>query len=125
MITITASPAAAVSRDSIVSIAQGQLGNSSRNHEQPMGSGCNYYTGYFRSWKPSAGCPSTDGVQWRDSDWCADFSKYVWKNAGVRYARRRRDRRRRADRVGGLVQGLRDEVRNMAYPVERLHAAAR
>ncbi|GAA1021779.1 hypothetical protein Aple_073060 [Acrocarpospora pleiomorpha] len=86
LIAITTTPAAAVSRDSIVSVAQSQLNNSSRNHEQPLGSGCNYYTGYFRTWKPSSGCPATDGVQWRDSDWCADFSKYVWKNAGVPYA---------------------------------------
>ncbi|WP_155361037.1 CHAP domain-containing protein, partial [Acrocarpospora macrocephala] len=86
LIAITTTPAAAVSRDSIVSVAQSQLNNASRNHEQPLGSGCNYYTGYFRTWKPAAGCPATDGVQWRDSDWCADFSKYVWKNAGVPYA---------------------------------------
>ncbi|GAA3821941.1 hypothetical protein GCM10022226_47880 [Sphaerisporangium flaviroseum] len=86
MIATTAAPAGAASRASIVSVAQSQLNNSSRNHEQPMGSGCNYYTGYFRTWKPASGCPSTDGVQWRDSDWCADFSKYAWKNAGVRYA---------------------------------------
>ncbi|WP_204070359.1 CHAP domain-containing protein, partial [Sphaerisporangium krabiense] len=86
-IAVTTTPAAAaVSRGAIVSVAQSQLGNASRNHEQPDGSGCNYYTGYFRNWKPSSGCPSTDGVQWRTSDWCADFSKYVWKNAGVPYA---------------------------------------
>ncbi|WP_204068732.1 CHAP domain-containing protein, partial [Planobispora siamensis] len=86
LIVATATPAAAVSRAAIVSVAQSQLGNGSRNHEQPMGSGCNYYTGYFRSWKPASGCPATDGVQWRNSDWCADFAKYVWKNAGVRHA---------------------------------------
>ncbi|MEU9887164.1 CHAP domain-containing protein [Sphaerisporangium sp. NPDC051011] len=86
LIAATATPAAAVSRNTIVSIAQSQLNNSSRNHEQPAGSGCNYYTGYFRNWKPASGCPSTDGVQWRQSDWCADFAKYVWKNAGVPYA---------------------------------------
>ena len=105
IIAATASPAAAVSRDSIVSIAQGQLGNSSRNHEQPMGSGCNYYTGYFRSWKPSAGCPSSDGVQWRDSDWCADFSKYVWKNAGMRYANV-------AETDGGVLTGWAASFKN-------------
>ncbi|UBU08522.1 CHAP domain-containing protein [Nonomuraea gerenzanensis] len=79
----TGTPAAAVARADIVAVAQGQLGNAGRNQEQPTGSGCNYYTGYFRSWKPAGGCPATDGVQWRNSDWCADFAKYVWKNAGV------------------------------------------
>ncbi|MEW9553361.1 CHAP domain-containing protein, partial [Nonomuraea sp. NPDC050783] len=79
----TSAPAAAATRADIVAVAQSQLGNASRNQEQPAGSGCNYYTGYFRSWKPAGGCPATDGVQWRNSDWCADFAKYVWKNAGV------------------------------------------
>ncbi|MEV6866318.1 CHAP domain-containing protein [Streptosporangium subroseum] len=85
-VVISSTPAAAVTRSTIVSVAQGQLNNTTRNHESPLGSNCNYYTGHFRNWKPSSGCPSSDGVQWRDSDWCADFSKYVWKNAGVPYA---------------------------------------
>ncbi|WP_436757163.1 hypothetical protein [Streptosporangium sp. V21-05] len=76
-VAISATPSAAVSRSAIVSVATGQLNDSARNVESPPGSGCNHYTGYLRSWKPSSGCPSRDGVQWRDSDWCADFSKYV------------------------------------------------
>ncbi|MEV4172455.1 CHAP domain-containing protein [Nonomuraea sp. NPDC049709] len=86
VVMVSPAPASAVSRSTIVTVAQGQLGNAARNHESPLGSGCNYYTGYFRSWKPSAGCPYSDGVQWRDSDWCADFVKYVWRNAGVEHA---------------------------------------
>ncbi|MEV0388080.1 FG-GAP-like repeat-containing protein [Nonomuraea sp. NPDC050643] len=86
-VAISSTPAAAaVSRSGIVSTATSELNNSSRNHESPAGSGCNYYTGYFRSWKPADGCPSTDGVQWRDSDWCADFVKYVWSKSGVTHA---------------------------------------
>ncbi|WP_434094139.1 CHAP domain-containing protein [Nonomuraea wenchangensis] len=81
-----ATPAAAASRDTIVSIAQREAGNAVRNKENPAGSGCNYYTGVFREWKPAGGCGSGDGVQFRDSDWCADFAKYVWKSAGVRHA---------------------------------------
>ncbi|MFG1966048.1 FG-GAP-like repeat-containing protein [Nonomuraea sp. NPDC049028] len=83
---VMAAPAFAVSRSAIVSAAQDELNNSSRDHESPMGSGCNYYTGVFRTWKDSAGCPSSDGVQWRDSNWCADFAKYVWRKAGVPHA---------------------------------------
>ncbi|MEU7864433.1 CHAP domain-containing protein, partial [Nonomuraea sp. NPDC049141] len=83
---VMATPAAAVSRPAIVSAAQTELNNGTRNHESPMGSGCNYYTGFFRTWKDSAGCPSSDGVQWRDSNWCADFAKYVWRKAGVPHA---------------------------------------
>ncbi|MFI6317716.1 FG-GAP-like repeat-containing protein [Nonomuraea sp. NPDC050556] len=85
-VAISALPAFAVSRDSIVSVASGELGNSARNHESPMGTGCNYYTGVFRTWISPSGCPASGGVQWRSSDWCADFAKYVWKNAGVPYA---------------------------------------
>ncbi|MEV0310285.1 FG-GAP-like repeat-containing protein [Nonomuraea fuscirosea] len=86
VVALSATQASAVSRPAIVAAAQDQLGNSARNHESPMGSGCNYYTGYFRTWKPAGGCPSSDGVQWRDSDWCADFVKYVWQRARVPHA---------------------------------------
>jgi hypothetical protein len=77
---------AATSRAQVVSVAQAELANGARNVEKPAGSGCNYYTGYFRNWKDASGCGTGDGVQFRNSDWCADFSKYVWKNAGVPYA---------------------------------------
>ncbi|WP_216206217.1 CHAP domain-containing protein [Amycolatopsis aidingensis] len=80
---IASQEAAAASRSEIVSIAQGEYDNSTRNVERPMGSGCNYYTGFMRNWKSSSGCPH-HGVQWRDSDWCADFVKYAWYKAGVR-----------------------------------------
>ncbi|MFF0309901.1 FG-GAP-like repeat-containing protein [Streptosporangium sp. NPDC004379] len=82
----TVTPASAATRDGIVDVAKAELGKASRNVEKPAGSGCNYYTGYFRTWKSASGCGSADGVQFRDSDWCADFAKYVWKNAGVAYA---------------------------------------
>ncbi|MFC4532546.1 CHAP domain-containing protein [Sphaerisporangium dianthi] len=88
LVAIAGSPAAAVSRATIVSVAQAELANSSRNYASGSnGDGvCNFYTGVFRTWKSASGCPSSDGVQWRASDWCADFAKYVWKNAGVPYA---------------------------------------
>ncbi|MEV0589607.1 FG-GAP-like repeat-containing protein [Nonomuraea sp. NPDC050310] len=79
--TTSAPASAAVSRDNIVSIAMGEKNNSSRNVEDSAD--CNFYTGYMRNWKPAAGCSSTDGVQWRSSDWCSDFAEYVWMTAGV------------------------------------------
>ncbi|MGI5289158.1 FG-GAP-like repeat-containing protein [Nonomuraea polychroma] len=85
-VAVSATPASAVSRSDIVAKATSELNDSSRNHESPSGSGCNYYTGYFRTWKPADGCPSSDGVQWRNSDWCADFAKYVWSKSGVTHA---------------------------------------
>ncbi|MGR6918756.1 FG-GAP-like repeat-containing protein [[Actinomadura] parvosata] len=81
MVAASSAPATAATRSTIVSIAQDELGDSSRNHE--ASSKCNFYTGYMRSWKPASGCPSSDGVQWRQSDWCADFAEYVWMKAGV------------------------------------------
>ncbi|MCG5214684.1 CHAP domain-containing protein [Streptosporangium sp. KLBMP 9127] len=85
VVAISSAPALAVARSSIVSVAQDELNNSSRNYQ--TSSECNFYTGYFRGgWKDTSGCPSTDGVKWAKSEWCADFAKYVWKKAGVTYA---------------------------------------
>ncbi|MEV0390744.1 CHAP domain-containing protein, partial [Nonomuraea sp. NPDC050643] len=86
MLATATGPAAAVERNRIVAVAQAEMADGDRNVERPAGSNCNYYTGVFRTWKPSSGCGSADGVQFRDSDWCADFVKYVWRGAGVPYA---------------------------------------
>ncbi|WP_203986858.1 CHAP domain-containing protein, partial [Sphaerisporangium rufum] len=91
-------PASAATRGDIVSVAQRELGDSDRNVERPAGSGCNYYTGLFRTWKSSSGCGSADGVKFRDSDWCADFAKYVWQSAGVDHADV-------AETAGGVLTG--------------------
>ncbi len=53
--------------DKVVEMAYQEL-NSDRKFESPMGSNCNFYS---RTW--NRGCQA----------WCADFVKYVWKNAGV------------------------------------------
>ncbi|GAA0375620.1 hypothetical protein Acor_81030 [Acrocarpospora corrugata] len=104
LVTIAAGPAsAAATRAQIVSVAQTELNNASRNHgagPQSTWGVCNYYTGVFRTWKPAtSSCPTTDGVRWRESDWCADFAKYVWKNAGVTYANI-------AEGSGGVLTGV-------------------
>jgi hypothetical protein len=67
-----------VSGSTIVSVAQGELGNSARNTENPAGSNCNYYSGYWGDGS-SLGCAST----FRSTAWCAEFARYVWKTAGV------------------------------------------
>ncbi|MDH2430707.1 CHAP domain-containing protein [Sphaerisporangium sp. TRM90804] len=84
--TTTQSATAATTRSQIVAVAQAELGDSARNVERPAGSNCNFYTGVFRTWIPASGCGTGDGVQFRKSEWCADFAKYVWKNAGVTHA---------------------------------------
>src|SRR4051812_17195822 len=89
MTIVVAAPAhAAVARSTIVAKAQAELNDTSRKSPSASnGDGqCNYYTGYFRTWKSSSNCPTTSGVKWRGSNWCADFVKYVWKTSGVTYA---------------------------------------
>jgi hypothetical protein len=53
--------------DKVVQAAYNEL-NSDHRWETPMGSNCNFYSS---TW--GKGC----------QPWCADFVKYVWKNAGV------------------------------------------
>lgn len=53
--------------DRVVQAAYDEL-NSDHKYETPMGSNCNYYSSHW-----GYGCQA----------WCADFVKYVWKNAGV------------------------------------------
>jgi hypothetical protein len=53
--------------DKVVEAAYNEL-NSDHRWETPMGSNCNFYSSRW-----GKGCQA----------WCADFVKYVWKNAGV------------------------------------------
>jgi hypothetical protein len=58
--------------------AYNELNANSHNAESPLGSNCNFYSGVFDV--GSTACPG----DYRSQEWCADFAKYVWKNAGVR-----------------------------------------
>jgi hypothetical protein len=53
--------------DRVVDAAYAEL-NSDHTRETPPGSNCNYYSSFW-----GKGC----------QPWCADFIKFVWKNAGV------------------------------------------
>lgn len=53
--------------DKVVEAAYAEL-NSDHKYETPMGSNCNFYSSHW-----GKGCQA----------WCADFVKFVWKNAGV------------------------------------------
>ncbi|MEV4722044.1 CHAP domain-containing protein, partial [Micromonospora noduli] len=77
-VVATSAAHAAPSRDSIVSVARSELANSSRNVEIPMGSGCNFYSGYWVS-----GYNECGRAGFRKNAWCADFARYVWKVGGV------------------------------------------
>ena len=105
MVATTTGPAAAVERSRVVAVAQAEMADGDRNVERPAGSNCNYYTGVLRTWKSSSGCGVADGVQFRDSDWCADFAKYVWRAAGVPYAEV-------AETAGGVLTGWASSFRD-------------
>jgi hypothetical protein len=70
----TPASAATDTRDKMVQIAQRELGDSSRNHM--VNGDCNYYSGQAKGGQ--SGCPAG----WAHGEYCADFAKYVWKNAG-------------------------------------------
>lgn len=73
-------------REQIVAIAQRELGDDSRNHERktigPNGRkgyhNCNFYSGKF-----TTGDGPACGKGWKAQEWCADFAKWVWKQAGA------------------------------------------
>jgi hypothetical protein len=89
LVPMAIAPASAATlRETIVSAAQTELAaeGSAATRKHAASGTCNFYTGVFRTWKSSSGCGASGGVQWRNSDWCADFAKYVWRAAGVAHA---------------------------------------
>lgn len=44
---------------------------------------CNFYSGY---WKTSGDniCGTVNGTKYRSNQWCADFTRFVWKAGGAR-----------------------------------------
>lgn len=81
-------------RDSIVAIAQRELGDNSRNFEANANgtagsTNCTYYSGQIEPGWPSCG----PYAGWRGGSasnddtyaWCANFARYVWREGGVTY----------------------------------------
>ncbi|WP_211269069.1 CHAP domain-containing protein [Saccharothrix syringae] len=62
----------------VAAIAKRELANEDRNHEKGANN-CNFYSGKAGSGS-TKGCPKG----WRAEAWCADFLKYVWKQAGAK-----------------------------------------
>jgi hypothetical protein len=63
-------------RSRIVAIANREQGNG----EKPAGSDCNFYTTALHTGS-TAGCSVANYT--RAEDWCADFAKWVWMQAGA------------------------------------------
>ncbi|MDT0569135.1 CHAP domain-containing protein [Streptomyces sp. DSM 3412] len=81
----SSSAAAAVSlQTAIKTKAQQQVNLSPRNRERA--GNCNYYSAVATAPKSGSvgNCKKVGGLQWRTNNWCADFVRYVWKNAGAR-----------------------------------------
>jgi peptidoglycan hydrolase-like protein with peptidoglycan-binding domain len=62
----------------IVQIAQQEMANPAHNHEIG-GYNCNYYTTALGLAGTGAYCSNG----WKTEAWCADFGKWVWKQAGA------------------------------------------
>ncbi|MGH9046322.1 MAG: hypothetical protein ACRDVW_03300, partial [Acidimicrobiales bacterium] len=73
-----AGPSTPQAVNQIVSMAQSQDQNNEAVVENPPGSNCNIYSGYWGR-GTTAGCaPGTSA-----EEWCSDFAQWVWTNAGI------------------------------------------
>ncbi|MEV4416072.1 CHAP domain-containing protein [Catellatospora sp. NPDC049609] len=80
-VAVSQAPAqAAPTTSSIVSIAQRELNDGSRNYE--VGTNCSYYGGQMFGW-PACGGKAGWGGGGTAYAWCAAFAKYVWREGGV------------------------------------------
>lgn len=78
---VVAEPAhAAPTTSSIVSIANRELNDGTRNYE--VGTNCSYYGGEMFGW-PACGGKAGWGGGSSAYAWCAAFAKYVWREGGV------------------------------------------
>jgi len=85
---VTAAPAGAQPapdcqlRTCIQDIAWGAYNDPSVNRESGPRENCNYFSG----WWGNSGydvCGTQKGHYYRQNEWCADFVRYVWYNAGA------------------------------------------
>lgn len=63
-------------RTDIVGAARYEYGIPAHRGEKPSGSNCNYYSSRLGS---GSACSSG----WRSVSWCADFARYIWRQAKV------------------------------------------
>jgi CHAP domain len=61
----------------IAGIANSEYQNPAHRSENPADSNCNYYTTALNA--GSTGCANG----WRSEEWCADFARWVWGQAGA------------------------------------------
>ncbi|MFC4018865.1 CHAP domain-containing protein [Micromonospora sp. GCM10011542] len=82
---VTPHASASTLRDSIVSVAQRELNDDSRNYEYRGSDNCTYYSGQMTGWPVCNSSGWRGGSQNGDDTyaWCANFAKYIWKQAGV------------------------------------------
>lgn len=81
----TAGRAQAVTRASIVKIADAQVGVGDNPASTNWSVDCDPYTTLVGVRVSSSGCGTSKrfGVRDRNELWCADFAKWVWRKAGI------------------------------------------
>ncbi|NEA30748.1 CHAP domain-containing protein [Streptomyces sp. SID13031] len=67
-------------RSKIATIATAQADNGARNLESPTGTKCNFYTTALGAGISGSGVCNNG---WRYQDWCADFARWTWGQAGA------------------------------------------
>ena len=75
---VFAAVATGLARYFIVALAAQQDQYHGRAQENPFGSGCNAYTGFFHRGDPT-GCPNGYAAE----AWCSDFANWAWLSAGA------------------------------------------
>ncbi|MGH8995979.1 MAG: CHAP domain-containing protein, partial [Acidimicrobiales bacterium] len=73
-----AGPSASQALNQIVALAQSQDQNHQAVVENPPGSNCNIYSGFWGR-GTTAGCAPGTSAQ----EWCSDFAQWVWANVGI------------------------------------------
>jgi hypothetical protein len=66
-------------RSRIVAKAKTELNNSGHNNVAKPGK-CNFYSSLGST---GTLCTGPNNARWRSQDWCADFGRWVWKEAGA------------------------------------------
>jgi CHAP domain len=69
-------------RSCIVDVATGALNDPTMNREAGPNN-CNFFSGYWGTSGDDICGTSTNGHKYRSNEWCADFARYVWANAGA------------------------------------------
>lgn len=69
-------------RGCMMTLARYEVTNAVHNREKGSDN-CNFYSGWWGNSGTAGNCPTYNGTKWRSNNWCADFSRWIWKNSGA------------------------------------------